>query len=445
MGLLANLRAAFSRTKAQDIFLEDWNELVSHLPVAGSGIRISSITAMQHVTVMACSTLLSEDVAKLPINVWRVGSDGSKVPATDTAAYKVLAQPNEYQTRFEFIEYLTHALIMRGNGYAVGTRNRRGDIIKLIPVHPDRVILYEAPDGSLFYSVARMGNHETAELADQPMMIPAEDVLHVRWLAGHNSLLGLSRIQLMQEAIGLGLAQERMMGRMARNGVQPRGVLQTAKKMSQDAYDRLKLAWKQKAGVEQTGETAILEEGIEWKPMSMNLADAQFLESRKLSAEDIARGFRVPPHKIGIMPASGSRSAGAMMASMDQDYVNNVVSSYCERWEPKLMQFFGLDPAQYLIEFDVNRFLRADMQTRLTALRTGVMGMIYTPNEARRYEGLPDQEGGNVLYQPANVVPIGTQPAGPAPAGPGSDVTGEPAPGGSGDPGVVQDEENDLA
>jgi len=59
--------------------------------------------------------------------------------------------------------------------------------------------------------------------------------------------------------------------------------------------------------------------------------------------------------------------------------------------------------------------------------------MIVTPNEVRRKEGLPDIEGGDTLFRPANLVPIDTPVAATKPTGGlGSDSTGEPAPGGDG-------------
>src|SRR6185437_3534124 len=122
------------------------------------------------------------------------------------------------------------------------------------------------------------------------------------------------------------------------------------------------------------------------------------------------------------------------------DYMNNTVSSYLERIENKVSQQFGLAEEGVFIEFDVSRFLRASMQTRLNALGTGVVRMIYTPNEARRAEGLPDIDGGDTLYQPVNVAPIGFTPADRSAAGPGSDQTGAPAEGGRGDPAAVDDD-----
>jgi hypothetical protein len=52
----------------------------------------------------------------------------------------------------------------------------------MVPIHPDRVGLFEAPSGEYFYYVTRNGLHEMAMLREQPLMIPAENMFHIRWL-----------------------------------------------------------------------------------------------------------------------------------------------------------------------------------------------------------------------------------------------------------------------
>jgi len=399
--------------------------------LSASGVSVTSMSAMQHTAVMACVSVLSEDVAKLPVGVFRRTKGGGKVVATDHELHRLLLRPNAWQTRMEWLEMMQASLVLRRNAYSVILRDDRGIAVGLVPIHPDRVTLYEAPGGEVFYFVARSGLHEMAVLKEQPLRIPAEDVLHVRALSLWSSLLGSSRIGMMQDAIGLGIAQDTHAGRFAAQGTRPSGVLKTAGTLSKEAMERISSDWKRaNGGSRNAGGTVILEQGLEWQSMGMTMQDAEFLASRRYSIEDIARGFRVPPHKIGV-PNS---APGSSIVQQDQQYINEVISTYCDRWKQKLEWQFGIDGVDTFVEFDYSHFLKADIQTLTNALRAGVLGMIYTPNDARRAMGLPDVDGGDVLYQPTNMAPLGWLPPERDTGAPGSDATGVPAPGGDGDP-----------
>lgn len=401
---------------------------------SGAGVPVNAVTAMQHTAVMTCVAILAEDVAKLPINVMSLLSNGGKTRLKDHWLQKLLDKPNAWQSRFEFVEMLMAGLVLRSIAPAVIIRNSRGLPTQLVPIHPDRVTLYEAPGGEYFWLVTRQGLHEMAVLRDLPIMIHSDDMLIVRWMSTWHSLLGTSRIGMMREAIGLGIAQEQQAGRMARSGARPGGVLTTDRRLSEEAHDRLRKHWSDLyGGWRNAGQTAVLEEGVQWKPLGMTMVDAEFMASRNFQLEEVARGFRIPHFKLGLNIERGD------LVQLNQMYLNDVVSTWCERVKPKLEELGDLDGRETFVEFDYEHFMKADLQTRLTAKRTGVVGMIYTPNEARRGEGLPDIPGGDTLYQPVNVAPIGFVPQGKPGAGPGSDVTGEPAPGGMGDPARIPD------
>ena len=403
---------------------------------SGAGVTVNSITSMQQATVLACVSVLSEDVAKLPFQPWRRLANGGKELAKDHFLHHLLRQPNNWQTRLEFIEMMQGALILRGNAYAVILRDWRGIPTSLVPIHPDRVMLFEAPSGEVFYTIMRLGLHEMAVLKEMPVMVPAEDILHLRWLSTWNSLLGASRVHLMREAMGLAMSQERAAARLSGSGARPGGVLQTPNKLSKEAAERIKASWQEShGGWKNTGKTAILEEGLQWNAIGMTSVDAEFLASRRFSLEDIARGFRVPLHKLGV-PTEGG---GPSLVQQDQEYLNNVLGGYCERWVQKLAMTFDVlsgedatSAGDIFLAFDYETMFKADIGTRIEAKRKGILGMIYTPNEARRGEDLPDMEHGDKLYQPTNVAPIGFQPSGKE-TGPGSETTGAPAPGGDGD------------
>jgi HK97 family phage portal protein len=437
MAMWSRIARLWRKDTSDSVGSELWDAFQEAATTAG--IHVNSFTALQQVAVYACVQLLSEDVAKLPLQIWRGDPAGERKPATDHFLYRLLKRPNDWQTRFEFVEMMTASLALRTNAYAVIVRDGRGQPQQLVPIHPDRVVLWEAPGGDWFYAVTRNGLHEMAVLEHLPVMIAAEDMLHLRGMASWNSLLGVSRVGVMREAIGLAMSQELQAARLAGTGARPSGALQTKDKLSQDVVDRLKEQFqKNYGGVRNVGKTLVLEQGLEWKQMSMTSVDAEFMAARNFQLEEIARMFRVPPHKLGIM----ARTTGTTLVQQDQEYLNNVLSGYCERWTSKLAWTFDIDMSEDLfLEFDYSHFLKADIQTRLNAKRVGVVGMIYTPNEARAGEGLPPVKGGDVLYQPVNVMPIGSKPPAAAGSGPGSDVSGEPAVGGSGDPAAAPDDQ----
>jgi len=434
--LVTSKRGRASDQEKAGMSIDDWWAEYGPTSTSSGGMAVTQVTALQVATVLACVSIRAEDVAKLPAHVYRKKADGTKYIVADHPLERLLQRPNSYQSRFEFIEQMMVSYLLRSNGYAVIIRNGRGQPTSLIPVNPDRVWIFEAPGGEVFYQVARRGLHETAVLSNEPLMIPAEDILHLRWIALDSSLHGASRIGLAREAIGLALSQQELAGRLSSNATNLGGILTTDQKLSKEAAQRLAQAWKErKQGLRNAGDTAVLEAGLKWQPLGMTAKDAEMIAARQLSVQEIARLYRMPMHKLGVV----DRGAGASLDQLDQDYMNNVVSSDLMRWETKLDHAFGLSEEGVFVEFDVSGFLRAALQLRYQAYRTGIVGMFLTPNEARRAEGLPDHPEGDTLYQPTNVAPIGFEPKGNE-TGPGSDVTGHEAPGGRGDPAAVEDD-----
>jgi HK97 family phage portal protein len=411
---------------------ESWfSELTGGGNRSSAGIAISQSKALEEVITMACVSIRSQDLAKLPIHVYRKRADGGSEIVEKHPVEKLLRKPNRWQTRFEFMEQMQASFLLKGNAYAAIVRDNRGRPVELVPINSDRVMLYEATDGSLFYKVISQTAFEKASLASFGELISSDDMLHLRWLS-QNSVLGLSRIGLVRDAIGLSLALEDFSSTLFASGARPGGVLATDKKLSDETFSRIKSQWQDRyGGAGNAGKTALLEEGLKWEPLSMTAVESQTVEARRIQIEQIATAFDVPLHRLGI---SDARSDAALTAH--QMYLNNVLSSDAERWEAKLEDIFGMEDEGLCIDFSLDYFNRADRQTRFNALRTGIVGGFLTINEARQSEDLTKVPGGDVILQPTNVAPFPYTPTSGG-AGPGSDTTGAAAEGGDGDPAAV--------
>lgn len=409
--------------------------------LSNSGVSVNTETAMRHVAVMACVSILAEDVAKIPLGVFRSLPNGGKEPAKDHYLHRLLRDPNDWQTAFEFKEMLQASLALRGNGYAVAVRDGRGIPLYLVPIHPDRVGLFEAPSGEWFYAVTRNGLHEMAMLREQPILIPSRDMLHIRWLSQWNSLLGSSRLAMVRESIGLSIGLEKHQARFVGQGARTGGVLSTEQKFgTKEAREQVRSEWQRvQGGPTNSGATAILEQGLKWQPLGLTMVDSQFIESRNFQIRDIARAFNMPAYKLAIE----GESEGPAMVQAAQEYLNGPISGYCKRWKAKGEKFFDLDGEDIFLDWDYSDFLEADLLSRYTAYRQAVGGPWMSVNEARRSEGMSSVDKGDDVLQAGNMVPLGT----PAPvkpgAGPGSDTTGKPAEGGDGD--ALRDPADDPA
>lgn len=403
------------------------------LPTLGSvpssaGVQINQATAMSVSTVYACVMQRAKDFARCTPRILNKKEGRSGDPNTDHPAAKIMRRPNWIQTWFEFSVQMQVAYLLRNNAYAVILRDGKGDPQYLLPINPDNVQVLEASDGNIFYQINRQGLFQMWALNKQPLAIPAEDVFHLRNVT-FNMLVGAPTISIARDSIGLAMALEQQAARFVQNGARPSGILETAKKLSPDAAKRLREQWESlRSGIQNVGRTAILEEGLAWKPMQMTGVDLEFIAQRQFSIQDVSRWWGMPLHKLGVP----TELRGVKIEDADQAYVNSTVMPDCEAWEQKFEQMFDLDEAGLEADFDERNLLRASETTRINNARLNVLTGLETANEARKDEGRPPLPGGDVLLRPVNLASAGSDVTGTA-----ADGAGRPDGGTLPDPGAA--------
>jgi len=428
MGGLARLSrsAALVKREADD---EAW----AFLPQLGAvqsatGLAISQYTAMTVSTVFACINIRSKDFARCAPRLMRVDAGRNDAPNKIHPVAKLLVRPNRLQTWFEFAVQMHAAFLLKHNAYAAILRDGRGNEIGLIPLNPDSVSIREAPDGSLWYFVSRLGFYQTAMLKDFPAAIPEEDILHLRSLT-FDSIMGPSIVNLARDSIGVAMGHEQQAARFMKNGARPGGVLETPKTLTDPVAKRLKENWAAfKSGIANAGSTVILEEGLQWKAMQLTSVDLEFIAQRRFSIEDISRWWQVPLHRLNVSGETGK----LRIDQADQMYVNGTIMPDLDMWEQKFDQVFNLDGQGLHADFDERRLLRAEEATRINNGRLAVMSGLKTQNEVRAVEGDPPIEGADVLLTPVNLAAVGSDTSGTAPDG-----AGRPEDGNLPDPGAA--------
>lgn len=438
MGLLSRMAAPVQRASAG-------TPSYGMIPPLGSiasasGAQISQATAMTVSTVYACVNRLATDLARCSPYLYSEEADGSKKRDKAHPLNKLFKRPNCQQSWFEFDRQMWTGYVLRGNAYAAIKRDQRGNPVDLIPINPDAVMVLEASDGSIFYNVNRIGLWQIAMLDEFPTAIPSEDMFHLRDLT-FNSLVGVSNIGLARDAIGLSMALEQQASRWIANGARPAMLLKSPKHLTEAAAKRLKTQFDDlHAGYQNTGKTAVLEEGMEAQILQLTSVDLQFIEQRKMQPQEVCQFFGVPPHKVGI--AADTRGASQNLAAQDQDYVNSAITQRVVAFEERFAWTFGLDAEDLKVERDLSQLLRADVLTRANVSRINILTGKTTQNEERLADGLAPLPGGDRLMMPTNMAAEGSNITGAAPDNNGAPASGTVGTGSAGTGGTSATDQN---
>lgn len=357
-----------------------------------TGKPVSSQSAMQLTTVFGCIRVLSESVGMLPCKLFEQKSDHKQVAVNHKINRLLSVAPNDYMTAQEFWELLIACLCLRGNFYAYKVKVM-GEVVELLPMDPGSVSPKLNSDHVPAYNVTfRDGKTD---------VLSQDEVWHVRTLT-LDGLIGLNPIAYARQAIALGLATEEHGANLFKNGAVSTGVLQTPESLSDQAFERLKTQFEENhQGMANAHKPMILEMGLDWKPISLNAEDSQFLETRKFQRDEICAIYRVPPHLV----ANLEKATFSNIEHQSLSFVNYSLVPYLTRIESRIN--VGLlsskDQGRYYAKFNAGALLRGDIKSRYESYAQGINWGILSPNDARALEDLNPYDGGEKYLTPLNM------------------------------------------
>ena len=385
-----------------------WFQKGYPMPHGQSALEVSS--------VYACIKIISEETAKLKLEHLKETPAGGYEKDRSSAPYRVLRNPNSYQTRSDFILYLMLNLLLHGNAYNVAVRDRRGAVSKFHPVPANACTPHVVEGtGEIFYHFSTF-DLATGDL-EQGVFVPQRDVLHNRLFTPTHPLIGQTPLVAAAMSMASHQAINAQTSEFFSNMSRPDGLLTTPKPLNKEAGKRLADVWKARAA----GFTPILDNDIKYQQLTMSAVDAEVVAQFNLSKMQIANIFRIPMDMLGDTTTTKYNN----VEQFQKRFISSTLGFYLEHLEAAFDKFFNLTPEEH-INFDLESgMMRPDFGERMEALSKGVTGAILTPNEARLRENLPPIEGGEDAYLQRQNWPLGmlgddAEPAGtePAPADP---------------------------
>lgn len=315
---------------------------------------------------------LARNVAQLGLHVFRRVSDTDRERLADHPLARLIKKANPYTTRYRLIESLLIDFGVYWNAYWLKIRGR--DQMALLRIPPP----YMAVEGGL------VPKRYWLTWGGQRTEFAPTEVVHFR---GHGSTIaGLSPLETLRRV----LAEEYEAGAYRQgfwaNAARMSGIIERPRESpewSETARTRFKAEFEALySGAANSGKTAILEEGMSWKPASFSSRDSEYLAGRKLTREEVARAYHVPLPMVGILDHATFSNIKEQHKNLYQDCLGPWLVQIEEELELQLLPDFPDTDAVYL-EFNIAEKLKGSFEEQAAAISSTVGRPILTVNEGR--------------------------------------------------------------
>ncbi|TDX64006.1 HK97 family phage portal protein [Methylosinus sp. sav-2] len=348
--------------------------------------NVSADKALTHSAVYGCVRLIAGCVSMLPFALFNEHDDGHRVRERKSPLAKMLdKRPNARLSASMFWRSVVADMLLNGNGIAWIERksfrsaepyelhfvpwSRTGIRLDRIEGRPVQVYTMTLDDGRL-------------------IVAPQDDVLHIPGSPIWQIFRAMSPLTAYAMSVGIGISADEFAKAYFDNSSSPDGYISypAGSSVAKDQPDEIRKHWMSKHGADNRfSGPAVLTGGGEFKELRINAADAQLLDTRRFSVEDIAtRIFGVPAHLAGLTDKATSFGKG--LEEQTQAFVDFTLGPHLCAIEDEVNE--KLVPDGKVAEFDREGFVRGDMKTRMEAFQIALGGNngpgVMTANEVRQ-------------------------------------------------------------
>jgi HK97 family phage portal protein len=391
-----------------------WDAIWNDSYETEAGIRMTASRALQYSPVWAALSLVSGDVAKLPLELLRRrpdrGPNAREVAKDHPAWWAVARRPHQSISAFDFWRRMMVHVMLWNHSYAA--LRFTPDSITMLPLLPDRTEFMDE-----LRSGVRGGMYVTEINGELKWLFPSE-VLHLNGITidGHD----LEVLQSARHAWALGLARQGFASKFFRRGGRIGGILEVPAEMKKIARDNLEDGFRKSyENVDAAFLTVVLRDNAKFHSAQHSFSDTQLVESAKEGVKDVARYWVIPPHKLG----DDSRTAYNSLEQENKSYLESTLSPWLctivsECWM-KLLSNEEKKRDQLFFQHDTSQFLATDVETVARVQQIRINMGVMNPNEVRSDLNMPPREGGDEYHD------IGT-PEPPEPEGPDEEPDDQP-------------------
>lgn len=399
---LKNLLAGFFSSKASEA------RTLTTLQLQGRAISspanyetFSRVGYSRNAIVFKCVHLVANACAGIELELYsKKNSTRKKKTAIENhPLLDLLHTPNPMQSGFSFIEALVAYRLITGNSFiesVKGSNNAPPD--ELWVLRPDRMKIVAGKNGyPAAYTYSVSGMTKTWPVDFVTMKAP---VLHMHTFNPLNDWFGLSPLEAAMFALDSSNAANDWNLSMLQNKATPSGVLQVKEsrgnprgEISELQYKRIKDEFESgSAGTRNAHRPLILEGGLEWQQISLSPAEMDFINSKQMSAIELASVYGVPPEMLGLGVKTYNNYKEARQAFYEDTVLPlmDVIVDELSRW---LVPMYGGDLQIGYCSDDIEALVEK-RESKYTTLKDVNWLML---NEKRALTGQDEVEGGDIF------------------------------------------------
>lgn len=349
--------------------------------------------------VYRCVQVISDSVAQLPLEPYKVDSKGGKRKFKQHPSYWILnREPNKRMSRFDFMKALVTSVLLKGNGYAYIKRDNSGNVEGLYFLNAENVSFVTGIDPvsatNPFQKIKYVHpfiDHEIEEV----------DMIHIKNFT-YNGIWGVSTLHHAFRTLELAINSESHASGFFKSGGLPSGVLRSEGNLTDEQITDLRETWRQTFSPDfgEPNGVAVLSGEFTYTPITVNPADAQLLQTRQFNVIEICRFFGVSPTKCFDFTHSSYATVEATQNAFLTDTLAPLLEKIELEFERKLYKPSERDSID--VKFDVNALLRVDVNSMVNRHAKYYSIGVMSPNDIRADLDLPPIENGDNYFTQVN-------------------------------------------
>lgn len=364
------------------------------------GFSISGKKALKENTVYICTKIRAESIGKLSLKVYKEREEYKEHELYYLLKYK----PNPLMNSINFWKCIEAQRTLKGNAYAYIERNKKGQVTGIYPIDSDNVT--KVIDDNNFLSSLSKVWYIVIDNKGIKHKLYSDEILHFIGDITLDGLIGIAPLEYLKCTVENGRATQEFVNKFFKNGLSTKGVIQYVGDLDEKAKRTFRKEFESMSnGLENDHSVSLLPLGYQFQPLSLSMADAQFLENSKLTKREIAAAFGMKSYHLNDLERATFNNLTEQQKDFYITTLQPSLTNYEQEMQDKLFsQYETLKDVR--VEFNVDTILRSDIKTRYESYRIGIQSGFLSPNEVRKKENLPAKEGGDELLANGNMIPI---------------------------------------